>query len=137
MNFPYDLEAQKFYQLISDIIKYKKNDSIRSINTSSVFTKPNFVELSPQEVDNQKSFMFYRKKKNKVNKSDISPPSNFRILQHIGISGRNKIDIFLNENNNESLAMKEIMSEMYGSRFVSKTLNSLSDFRSIFIKSEI
>jgi hypothetical protein len=81
--------------------------------------------------------MLYRKNKSKVNKSDISPPTNFRILQHIGISGRNKIDIFLNESNNESLAMKEIMSEMYGSRFVSKTLNSLNDFRSIFIKSEL
>ena len=33
------------------------------------------------------------KKRNKISKNDISVPTNFRIVQHIGFSGRNKIEV--------------------------------------------
>lgn len=54
--------------------------------------KSDFNETSSMGENHKRGFIF-RKNKNKVNKSDISSPTNFRILQHIGISGRNKIDV--------------------------------------------
>jgi hypothetical protein len=85
LNFPYDDEAEEFYKIINEKIgcKIKLKDEISALAHST--TKLSITETSPQEG--------FSKKKRKISKSQISSPTNFRIIQHIGFKGRNHIEV--------------------------------------------